>query len=91
MTKFILENPSIFRGKKVLNFACGSAIESIACLQSGSTLCVNNDIDPLAILAGELNGELNEIPAPSLQSTVKNLIGTDVSEDYDIILAVSNL
>jgi predicted nicotinamide N-methyase len=43
--RYILDNPEIVRGKRILDFGSGCAASSIAALKSGASLAVANDID----------------------------------------------
>lgn len=45
LKRYILDNPTITKGKRVLDFGCGSGALSIAALKSGAKSCVANDVD----------------------------------------------
>ncbi|WP_085907363.1 class I SAM-dependent methyltransferase [Kiloniella majae] len=83
LAQYILDNPDIVRGKRVLDFACGCGIEAIAAKMSGAKNVLAADIDPFAIAATELNAELNKI---TLATTTENLVGKD-NLGWDVILA----
>ena len=59
LARYILDHPDIVRGRRVLDFAAGSALEAIAAVRAGAEHVYANDIDPLAEAAIELNAELN--------------------------------
>ena len=59
LTKFLLNNKSLFENKNILDFACGCGISSIAAKQVGAKNIIANDIDPNALVATELNWYLN--------------------------------
>lgn len=59
LARYILDNPSLVTGKKVLDFACGSGLVGIAAMMAGARACHAVDIDPFAIAAAELNAGLN--------------------------------
>jgi len=46
LARYILDNPSIAKGKRVLDFGCGSGALAIAALRAGAARAVANDIDP---------------------------------------------
>jgi len=100
LARYILDNPRIVEGKRVLEVGSGCGAVSIACALSGAAEVVANDIDPVAIVATELNAFLNEVHK-KIQVTPENLLLRYTSElikndftsssssDYD--LGVSNL
>ncbi len=61
LTRYILDNPEIVRGKRVIDFASGSGIAAIAAMKSGAAQAVATEIDPLALQAIQLNAELNGV------------------------------
>lgn len=61
LARYILDNPSLVTGKKVLDFACGSGLVGIAAMMAGARACHAVDIDPFAIAAAELNAGLNHV------------------------------
>ncbi|KAI9559765.1 hypothetical protein GHT06_013771 [Daphnia sinensis] len=82
LSRYILDNPSVTRGKCVLDFGSGSGALSIAALKSGAKSAVANDIDHMAIAASQLNAQINAV---ELKFSEDNLIGTECL-DYDLIL-----
>ena len=60
LARYILDHPELVRGRRVLDFAAGSALEAIAAVRAGARQVYANDIDPLAEAAIELNAELNQ-------------------------------
>ncbi|XP_078273590.1 electron transfer flavoprotein beta subunit lysine methyltransferase [Rhinoraja longicauda] len=83
LSRYILDNPAVTRGKKVLDLGSGCGASAIAAFMSGATDVLANDIDPLAAIAIGINCELNKIPP--LRVTTENLIGK-IEEKYDVIL-----
>lgn len=55
LARFLLEQPQWVRGKRVLDFGCGSGVVAIAAAQAGAARVVACDIDPLALVATRLN------------------------------------
>lgn len=55
LARFLLEQPQWVRGKRVLDFGCGSGVVAIAAAQAGAARVVACDIDPLALAATRLN------------------------------------
>ncbi|EAQ98871.2 class I SAM-dependent methyltransferase [Congregibacter litoralis] len=57
----VLENPELVRGKRVLDFGCGSGVVAIAAAMAGAEEVVACDIDPLALTATRHNAALNNV------------------------------
>lgn len=61
LASFILANPALVAGKRVLDFAAGCGLAGIAAAKAGA-LCVEAaEIDPLAAAAIRLNAALNGV------------------------------
>ena len=61
LARYILDTPDLVRGKRILDFACGSALVGIAAMLAGARSAHAVDIDPFAIVAGRLNADLNGV------------------------------
>jgi len=72
LSNYIFAHPELVRGKRVVDFGCGSGVVAIAAAKAGAREVVACDIDPLAILATRENATLNEV----------ELI---ICEDFDLI------
>jgi len=59
LSRFLLENPEIVRGKEVIEIGCGGAVASIAAWKAGALGVIANDIDPAAIRIARENAESN--------------------------------
>lgn len=73
IARFILDNPDLVQGRRVLDVACGCGLAAIAAALSGAATVSANDIDVMAIEATSLNARLNNV---SLSLTPGDLIGT---------------
>ncbi|MFO0596554.1 MAG: 50S ribosomal protein L11 methyltransferase [Myxococcaceae bacterium] len=82
LARYVLDHPEVVRGRRVLDFASGCAIEGLAALKAGASSVLCADIDPLAATAARRNAELLGLP---LETTTDDLIGTTI--DADVILA----
>jgi predicted nicotinamide N-methyase len=81
LARFLLDHPDVVRGKRVLDFGSGCAIEGIAAARCGArVLCA--DVDPVAGQMALRNAALNEV---QVEVTEADLIGADV--EADLILA----
>ncbi len=61
LTRYVLDNPDLVRGKRVLDFAAGSGATAIAAAINGAAEVVAADIDPLACAVIPMNAELNGV------------------------------
>jgi predicted nicotinamide N-methyase len=82
LARYILDNPSDVRGKRVLDFASGSGLVAIAAVKAGATKVIAADIDPFCATAIRLNAEANGVGIELLDT---DSIGTDAG--WDVILA----
>lgn len=83
LARYVLDHPDHVRGKRVLDFGSGSAVEGLAALKAGAASVLAADLDPLAGTAARLNATLNGLPAPD--TTTEDLVGREV--DFDLVLA----
>jgi len=82
LARYLLDQPAMVRGKRVLDFGCGGALAGIAAAKSGAATVIANDVDPLALEAAKLNAELNHVV---LELEGGDLIGRAV--DAQVLLA----
>jgi predicted nicotinamide N-methyase len=61
LAEFLLRQPHRVRGKRVLDFGCGSGVVAIAAALAGAAEVVACDIDPLALRATRCNAGLNGV------------------------------
>ncbi|MEP3045658.1 MAG: methyltransferase [Roseibium sp.] len=61
LARYILDHPDLVRGKRVLDFACGSGLVGIAAMKAGAQSCHAVDIDPFAVTATQLNSKINDV------------------------------
>ncbi|KAF7484553.1 electron transfer flavoprotein beta subunit lysine methyltransferase [Marmota monax] len=74
LSRYLLDNPDVVRGKSVLDIGSGCGATAIAAKKSGASRVLANDIDPIAGLAITLNCELNQLdPIPILTKNILNL------------------
>jgi predicted nicotinamide N-methyase len=83
LSRYVLDNPEIVRGKRVLDLASGSGLVAVAAALAGAAEVVANDIDPMCEAAVSLNAELNGVNITYLAG---NLLDGD-PPDFDVILA----
>ena len=81
LARYILDNPDIVRGKRVLDIGAGSGLVGIAAAKSGAAHVLAADIDAHAIAAIKLNAAANTIDIAVTQDDLIGLPG-----DWDIVL-----
>jgi len=83
LARLLLDEPERVRGKRVLDFASGSAISGIAAAMSGAEHVLAADIDPLAAVAATMNADANNV---TLDTSTDDLVGTSLAA-FDVIIA----
>ncbi|MBE9538793.1 MAG: methyltransferase [Proteobacteria bacterium] len=61
LAQFLQDDPSWVKGKRVLDFGCGSGVVAIAAALGGASEVIACDNDPLALAATKRNAELNGV------------------------------
>ncbi len=82
LARYVLDNPSLVRGRRVLDFAAGSGLVGIAAAKAGAAEVLCADIDAFCGPAVRLNAALNGV---ALGYTGADLTGTDGG--WDVVLA----
>ena len=80
LARYILDNPGVVAGKRVLDVGAGSAIEAIAAMMAGARHAIANDTDVVSCAAAALNAELNGV---ALETAAEDLLASD--PDVDVI------
>lgn len=83
LARLVLDEPWRVAGKRVVDFASGSAIAGIAAMRAGARHVLAADIDPLAATAARLNAAANGV---IIATTDDDLVGREMAE-FDVILA----
>jgi len=85
IARYLLDNPEQVRGKRVIDFAAGSGVSSLAAARAGALSVIANDIDALSLVAARLNGEANNLAVDV--SAEDWLAGPDGAPDADVVIA----
>lgn len=83
LARYILDNPEIFHGRRVLDFAAGGGIASIALVKAGAAAVTASEIDPYAIAALKLNAALNDVSFASTEGDLTQ----DPDQAWDMVIA----
>jgi predicted nicotinamide N-methyase len=81
LARYILDNPGIVRGKRVLDIGAGSGLVGLAAAKAGAASVLAADIDAHACAAIRLNAAVNGC---DIAVTQDDLIGT--GGDWEVIL-----
>ena len=81
LARYVLDNPAIVAGKKVLDIGSGSGLVAIAAAKAGAAHVLAADIDAFACAAIRLNASAN---ASAVTATQDDLIGA--ANAWDVIL-----
>lgn len=76
LARYLLDHPEVVRGKHVLDFGSGCAIEAIAAARVGAKFVLCSDVDPQALQAAERNARENGVT--TLRCTSTDLIGVEL-------------
>jgi predicted nicotinamide N-methyase len=83
LARYILDNPGLVAGKRVIDFASGSGIVAIAAMKAGAAHVLATDIDGFCGAALVLNAEVNGV---TVDFTDQDLLNTPAPA-VDVILA----
>ena len=88
LARHILDNPTLVRDKRVLDFAAGSGVAGIAAMRAGAASVEATELDPLAVAALELNAQANGV---AVVHSTEDMTRADAAEPanrgWDVALA----
>ena len=85
VARYLLDHSELVRGKRVIDFAAGSGVSSMAAARAGAASVLANDIDTLSLVAARLNAAANGL---TLDVTAEDwLAGPDAAPDADVVIA----
>ncbi len=82
LARYVLDNPTLVAGKRVLDFASGSGLVAIAAAKVGARAVEACEIDDFAVAAIALNAQANGADVHAIRA---DLVGRD--EGWDVVLA----
>lgn len=83
LARYVLDNPDIVKGLRVIDFAAGSGLVAIAAAKAGAAHVAANDIDPFSHEAMRINAAANGV---TLEVIEDDIVGDPLS-GFDIVLA----
>lgn len=72
LARYLLDNPELTTGKRVLDLGSGSGLTAIAVMKAGAASVLAADIDAFALAAANLNAEVNGV---AIDITADDLLG----------------
>lgn len=85
VARYLLAHADMVRGKRVIDFAAGCGIATLAAARCGALSVIGNEIDPVAIAAMRLNAEANDLTIETSDSDW--LQGPPGSPEADVVIA----
>ncbi|MCV0368383.1 50S ribosomal protein L11 methyltransferase [Filomicrobium sp.] len=82
LARYVLDNPTLVRGKRVLDLGSGSGLVAIAACRAGAASALAADVDQLASVAAEVNAALNSV---TLTTTANDMLVTGAGK-FDVVL-----
>lgn len=83
LARFLLDNPVLSAGRRVLDLGSGSGLTAIAAMQAGAASTLAADIDRVALAAVALNAEANRV---DVATTADDFLQGPPGRQYDVIL-----
>jgi predicted nicotinamide N-methyase len=80
LARYILDNPGIAAGSRVVDFASGSGLVAIAAARAGALHVTASDLDPFAMAAIRLNATANGV-GDRIEAIPTDLLGTVPATD----------
>lgn len=86
LAQYILDNPELVKGKKILDFGSGSGVVAIAAMKAGAKQAIACDIDPDALISCAENAKLNHV-----KITLSDDLFAIKDNDIDLLIAADVL
>ena len=83
LARFVLDEPALVAGRRVLDLASGSGLDAIAAMKAGARSALAADIDGFASAAAELNAAANDV---AVAVTERDFLAAAISADCDVLL-----
>ena len=83
LARYVLDNPALVAGRRVLDLGCGSGLTAIAPLKAGARAVLAADIDVVALVAAHLNAAANGVV---IETTATDLLAGRPDRDFGVVL-----
>jgi predicted nicotinamide N-methyase len=85
IARYLLDNPTLVEGRRVIDLAAGSGVSSLAAARAGAASVVANDIDALSLIAARLNARANDL---TFEVSLEDwLAGPEGAPDAEVVIA----
>jgi predicted nicotinamide N-methyase len=85
IARYLLDNPTLVEGRRVIDLAAGSGVSSLAAARAGAASVVANDIDALSLIAARLNARANDL---AVEVSMEDwLAGPEGAPDAEVVIA----
>jgi predicted nicotinamide N-methyase len=91
MARYIMDNQQIIRGKRVMDFGCGSGVAAIAAAKAGAAKIWACDIDSCALQVAALNCQLNSVSVEVIKDWETCTAEVDMILAADVLYDSENL
>ncbi|WP_166257041.1 class I SAM-dependent methyltransferase [Marinobacter salicampi] len=91
LASYLLSNPELVAGRRVLDFGCGSGIVAIAAAMAGASEVIACDSDPAALQATRANAALNGVSLGFCDSWEHRPSRLDLILAADVLYDAENL
>lgn len=88
LARYVLDHPHLVRGRRVVDFGCGSGVVAIAAAMAGAGEVIACDTDSFARAAAAHNAQLNEVSVSlnadfdAIEGSVDLILASDVLYDH---------
>lgn len=82
LARYLLDQPEIAAGKRVVDIGAGSGIAAIAAMKAGARHVLAADIDPMSELAIRANARANNV---AVDTTTRDILGDILDADLVVI------
>jgi predicted nicotinamide N-methyase len=83
VSRYILDNPALVAGKRVLDLGAGSGLAAIAAAKARAAEVIAADIDAVSLGATLLNAASNNV---MIATTAQDLLATPPTEPFDVVI-----
>jgi predicted nicotinamide N-methyase len=87
LARYLLDDPEVVRGRRVVDLASGSGLVAIAAAKAGAAVVTAYDIDPLAAAAIAVNAHANKVAVNGVCADVFNDDGPHPAEGDLVLVA----
>jgi predicted nicotinamide N-methyase len=86
LARYVLDNPRLIAGRRVLDLGSGSGVSAIAAAKAGAARVIANDVDFLAAIGITLNADANAVAIDVSAADLFGECGGFDPENVDVVL-----